>query len=138
VPDDRPSTPPVQGIHHLELTVSDLARAEQWYTSVLGFEKIGGLDKADHSVAMLRSGKLMVGLVGHQATDSSDSFDERRVGLDHAAFEVPTPEDVEAWARHLDEHGVEHSGAKDGALPDSRVVIFRDPDGIQLEFYYAP
>ena len=138
MPDARPSTPPVQGIHHLELTVSDLARAEQWYTSVLGFEKIGGMEKADHSVVMLRGGELMVGLVGHQATSAGDLFDERRVGLDHAAFAVPTPNDVEAWARHLDAHGVEHTEVKDGALPDSRVVIFRDPDGIQLEFYYAP
>ena len=125
-------------IHHLELTVSDLARSEEWYTSVLAFEKVGGLDKADHSVVLLRAGQLMVGLVGHDTTSSSDGFDERRVGLDHAAFAVPKPDDVEAWARHLDEHGVEHTEVKDGALPDSRVVIFRDPDGIQLEFYYAP
>jgi glyoxylase I family protein len=130
-------TPPT-AIHHLELTVRDLSRSEQWYTSVLGFEKVGGLEKADHSVVMLRAGELLVGLVGHQATDSSDGFDERRVGLDHAAFEVPTPEDVEAWAQHLGDQGVEHTEVKDGALPDSRVVIFRDPDGIQLEFYYAP
>jgi glyoxylase I family protein len=125
-------------VHHVELTVTDLDRSEAWYTSVLGFEKIGGMEKSDHSVVMLRAGALMVGLVGHEATAASDSFTERRVGLDHVGFQVPTPDDVEAWAAHLDEHGIEHSEVKDGALEGTRVVIFRDPDNIQLEFYYAP
>lgn len=125
-------------VHHVELTVSDLARSEAWYTDVLGFEKIGGMEKEDHSVVMLRAGALMVGLVGHTATPASDSFTERRVGLDHVGFQVPTADDVEQWARHLDARGVEHTEVKDGALPGTRVVIFRDPDDIQLEFYYAP
>ena len=41
-------------------------------------------------------------------------------------------------AQKLDELGVERTEVKDGALPGSRVVIFRDPDNIQVECYYAP
>jgi catechol 2,3-dioxygenase-like lactoylglutathione lyase family enzyme len=125
-------------VHHLELTVTDLDRSEAWYSSVLGFEKVGGMDASDHSVVLLRAGALLVGLVGHTATPGSDAFDERRIGLDHVGFQVPTPDDVEAWAAHLNAHGIAHSGVKDGALEGTRVVIFRDPDNIQLEFYYAP
>lgn len=130
--------PPITGITHLELTVRDLAVSEPWYTQVLGFERMGELDKEDHSTVMLRAGTLMVGLVQHTATDDSDRFDERRVGLDHAAFGLQTADAVESWAAYLDEQGVEHTGVKDGALPGTRVVIFRDPDNIQLEFYYLP
>ncbi|HSP39616.1 MAG TPA: VOC family protein [Frankiaceae bacterium] len=127
----------ISGIHHLELTVRDLKRSEPWYTRVLGFERMGAMDKDDHSVVMLRAGDLVIGLVQHTRT-GDDSFDERRIGLDHAGFSVSSPEDVERWAARLDELGVERTEVKDGALPDSRVVIFRDPDGIQLECYYAP
>jgi glyoxylase I family protein len=133
-----PTSPTISGIHHLELTVRDLERSEAWYTRVLGFERIGGMDKDDHSVVMLRAGDLMVGLVQHTRTTDGDSFDERRIGLDHAGFSVASPEDVETWAARLDDQGVERTEVKDGALPNSRVVIFRDPDGIQLECYYAP
>jgi hypothetical protein len=53
-------------------------------------------------------------------------------------FRVATPDAVSAWAARLDQHDVAHSGVKDGAMPESKVVIFRDPDNIQLECYYAP
>ena len=128
----------VSGIHHLELTVQDLERSEAWYTRVLGFERMGGMDKDDHSVVIMRAGDLVVGLVQHTRTTDDDSFDERRIGLDHAGFSVTSPEDVELWAARLDDLGVDRTEVKDGALPGSRVVIFRDPDGIQLECYYAP
>jgi catechol 2,3-dioxygenase-like lactoylglutathione lyase family enzyme len=75
--------------------------------------------------------------VGH-GEPPAEPFDEHRTGLDHIGFQVRTPEAVEAWAARLDELGVDHAEVKDGALPGSRVVIFRDPDNIQVECYYAP
>jgi glyoxylase I family protein len=66
---------------------------------------------------------------------ADDSFDERRTGLDHLAFAVADAAAVDAWAEHLDRVGVERSEVKDGALPGSRLVVFRDPDGLQLECY---
>ena len=125
------------GIHHLELTVRDLDRSVAWYTSVLGFEERGRMSQADRTVVMLAAGDLLVGLVGH-GRPPTEEFDEHRTGLDHVGFQVRTPEAVEAWAARLDELGVDHTEVKDGALPGSRVVIFRDPDNIQVECYYAP
>lgn len=136
------------GIHHLELTVSDLGRSVGWYREVLGFEVARRMDKGSIEVVMLRSGALIIALVRHVGAEApgapdapaatADRFDERRLGLDHVGFAVPSPDAVDAWAARLDEHGVARSEVKDGALPGSRLVVFRDPDGIQLECYYAP
>ncbi len=127
--------PTLVGIHHIGLTVRDLARSIEWYATVLGFEEAGRLDKPDHEVAMLRhpSG-LLIGLVQHEGA-GGEAFDERRPGLDHLGLAVATPDDVDAGAARLDELGVPRSEVKDGALPGSRLTVFRDPDGIQLEIY---
>ena len=68
----------------------------------------------------------------------SDLTDEQRPGLDHLGFAVETPEDVDVWAAHLDELGVARSEVKDGSIPGSRLVVFRDPDNIQMEIYTSP
>jgi glyoxylase I family protein len=125
------------GIHHLELTVRDLERSVAWYTSVLGLQELTRADVEDRTVVLFPVGPLLLGLVGHP-NPPTEPFDELRSGMDHVGFRVGTPEAVEAWAARLDEHGIENTGAKDGAMPESRVVIFRDPDNPQLECYYAP
>jgi glyoxylase I family protein len=44
-----------------------------------------------------------------------------------------------AWATWLDELGVEHSGVIDTDKPvPYSVVVFRDPDNIQLELIHQP
>ena len=59
--------------------------------------------------------------------------------LDHISFGVAEHADLDAWASWLDELGIEHSGVidTDNPIPYS-VVVFRDPDNIQLELCYIP
>jgi catechol 2,3-dioxygenase-like lactoylglutathione lyase family enzyme len=45
---------------------------------------------------------------------------------------------VDEWAAHLTAAGVEYSGPKAGGLAGSRLIVFRDPDGVQLECYFSP
>jgi glyoxylase I family protein len=127
--------PTLTGVHHIELTVRDADSSADWYRSVLGFTDSGRLDKEQMSVVMLRhSSGLLLGFAQHK-TGAGDDFDERRTGLDHLAFDVGSHEAVDTWAARLDELGVAHSEVKSGALPGSRLIVFRDPDGIQLECY---
>jgi catechol 2,3-dioxygenase-like lactoylglutathione lyase family enzyme len=64
-------------------------------------------------------------------------FDECRTGLDHISFAVADRASLDAWAGWLDELDVEHSGAIDVDQPmPYSVVVFRDPDNIQLELIY--
>jgi catechol 2,3-dioxygenase-like lactoylglutathione lyase family enzyme len=64
-------------------------------------------------------------------------FDERRTGLDHISFGVADRASLDVWASGLDELGIEHSSVIDAEKPmPYSVVVFRDPDNIQLELIY--
>jgi glyoxylase I family protein len=72
----------------------------------------------------------------HGETAEAGAFDERRVGLDHLAFRVADRDELEDWVKHLDTHGVPHTGIIDTGYGPT--VVFRDPDNMQLEFYVQP
>ena|ERR1700678_254014 len=80
-----------------------------------------------------RSG-LQLCLVDHAG--SPDLFDERQVGLDHLELLVPDRGDLDAWAARLDELGITHSGIKGPSYTSNAMITFRDPDNIQLEFFF--
>jgi catechol 2,3-dioxygenase-like lactoylglutathione lyase family enzyme len=128
-------TPTLTGIHHVTLSVTDGKRSAEWYGRVLGFERaaIVPMETFDRIVLRHPDGLLMTLVTHHER--SGDSFDEHRTGLDHLAFAVADPAAVEAWAAHVDALGVRRSEVKSGALAGSRLFVFRDPDGIQLECY---
>ncbi len=65
-----------------------------------------------------------------------DAFDERRVGLDHLEFLVANRSDLDAWAAQLDELAITHSGVKEPPYTSNAMITFRDPDNIQLEFFW--
>ena len=62
-----------------------------------------------------------------------DRFSENRVGLDHLSFLVDTRQDLERAQQLFSEAGVRHAEIKD--IPDFgiTVMMFWDPDNIQLE-----
>ncbi|MFD9667646.1 VOC family protein [Rhodococcus sp. NPDC059968] len=135
--------PPTTGIHHFSPTVSDVEASDDWYSRVFGLERLPtvaphhGDEEGGYAVLLIdpRTG-FLIGLHHHTAVVAG-SFDERRVGLDHIAWGVPQRSDLDAWAAWLSELGVPHSGVidKDSARPYS-VVVFRDPDNIQLELFH--
>jgi glyoxylase I family protein len=98
-------TPIVAGpIHHLRLTVSDVARSQAFYTEVLGFDFIMDLP----SGVFLSNGAVGLGL-GPSPDPSrapvDDRFDEARVGLDHLSFSVVNRAELERAQQLLDERG---------------------------------
>jgi glyoxylase I family protein len=62
-----------------------------------------------------------------------DAFDEYRVGLDHFAFTVEDRAQLEEWERELASRDITYSPIAE--TPIGSVVVFRDPDNIQLEFW---
>ena len=123
----------VQGVHHFRLTVSDVNRAVRFYTEGLGFKKLMDLNPG----AFLSNGSVGLGIGPHPFPDRAlkgDRFDENRIGLDHLSFAVPTRRALDEAARVLDQHGVAHSEVRDlGEAFGICVLIFRDPDNVQLE-----
>jgi len=124
---------PAKGVHHFRLTVSDVGRAVAFYTEVLGFKKLMDLNPG----AFLSNGQVGLGIGPHPFPERAiraDRFDENRIGLDHMSFAVASRADLEKALRLLDQRGVPHSEIRDlGPAFGIHIVIFRDPDNIQLE-----
>jgi catechol 2,3-dioxygenase-like lactoylglutathione lyase family enzyme len=137
-----PGQIPTGEIHHLRLTVTDVERSREFYTSLLGFEVAVESPPPDDpaaaaavkirfgGVVMIR-GNLIMGL--RPMAPSGDRFDPDRVGLDHLSFSVPSHGDLEQAARLFESRGVTHGGI--ASLPSFGIDVlpFEDPDGVQLE-----
>jgi glyoxylase I family protein len=74
--------------------------------------------------------------LGTHPRSPRDLFDERRTGLDHLSFLVADRAGLEAWQAHLHALGVEHTPIQD--VQYGSVLVFRDPDNIQLELFARP
>jgi len=129
--------PSINGISHLDLTVTDLEASLDWYRELLGTVPLFGAREDDLHLdvryVMEPNSGVILGLRQHDANDGSP-FDERRVGLDHVAFNVESSEEMDAWLSRLDELKIDHSGITVEEPWD--VLVFRDPDNIQLELFY--
>lgn len=131
------------GLHHVRLTVTDLARSRAFYEQVLGFtvaaESPG--DPADPAVredpAQLYGGVvfatngILFGL--RPVAEPSDAFVSTRVGLDHVSFAVADRAALEAAVVALEGHGVEHGEVIELTGFGIAILSFSDPDGVHLE-----
>jgi catechol 2,3-dioxygenase-like lactoylglutathione lyase family enzyme len=137
-----PGQIPTGQIHHLRLTVTDLARSRRFYTSLLGFDVAVESPPPDDpaaaetfkilfgGVVMVR-GDLILGL--RPMAPSSDRFNPDRVGLDHLSFSVASRADLDRAVQLLDEAGVAHGDITSLPSFEIDVLSFEDPDGVQLE-----
>ena len=124
----------VQGYHHVSLSVSDLGKSAEWYRQALGFETDAEIEGDGFRRTRLRAGSgLTLTLTAHEQ-HSGEPFDERRVGVDHIAFNVGSADAVQQLKGRFDELGVVHSDVKQAAS-GSAMITLRDPDNIQLEVF---
>jgi glyoxylase I family protein len=137
-------TQPSPRLHHLAITVTDLDTSIQWYESVFDVHPIldiphpGGVGR----ILAGTDGELMFALHRHDANDGR-LFTETTTGLDHGGLAVPSRRDLELWQEHLEANGVVRADTADKPLtqspiadePYASVLVFRDPDNIQLELF---
>ncbi len=134
------TVPTVTGLHHVGLTVRDIAASEAWYNQVLGlvraFAEPHGTGEG-YAVVMTHPGSgLFLGLDHHPDADRR-TFSELRTGLDHLALQVTSREALDEWITHLDAVGVEHGALFETEEPvPHALVAFRDPDGIPIELFW--
>jgi glyoxylase I family protein len=129
-------------IHHMRLTVTDIARSREFYTQLLGFEVAVESPPPDDpnaaavypvlwgGIVMMR-GNLLLGL--RPVAPAGDRFDEDRVGLDHLSFSVGSRAELDQARVLFDEHGVPHGEIRELASFGIYILPFRDPDNVQLE-----
>ena len=131
------------GLHHLRITVTDLARSRAFYQDVLGFTVVAESpgDPNDPQVrndpaqlfggVVFQTAGLIFGL--RPVADPTDRFDSERVGLDHLSFSVGSLDELSSAAERLRQAGIEHGEVKELTNFNNAILSFSDPDGIHLE-----
>jgi glyoxylase I family protein len=132
----------IDDIHHLGLSVRDVEVSAAWYADVLGFARAGEYSAPDSSrrkVFLRHDGlRARIGLTQHRS-GSAEVFDETRPGLDHLAFSVASRDELDRWAERFSDAGVQYSTpAPANSIGGATVLVFRDPDNIQLELFFDP
>ena len=131
------------GVHHVRLTVTDLARSRRFYRDVLGFEIAAESPGSPEDPAVRNDPDQLYGgvvftvsgvLFGlRPVADPNDRFDSERVGLDHLSFTVASRAQLVDAERRLEEYGVEHGVVKELPAFGIAILSFSDPDGVHLE-----
>jgi glyoxylase I family protein len=124
----------VTGAHHVAFTVRDADRSAAWYSDLLGMRVVLQGDDGLVRFRVLADPESgwIIGVRQYLGREEG-VFDEFRTGLDHFAFGVSSAADLTAWEERLRKAGIPFTPAAE--TPIGSVVVFRDPDNIQLEFW---
>ena len=93
--------PDLPAITHVALTVSDLERSVPWYQRLFGSDPVLDEDTGPFRHVVWLPGSTLVGLHRFPDPTSTEPFDERRVGLDHLAFQCNDRAELEAWEHNI-------------------------------------
>ena len=122
------------GLSHLGLRVTNLARARRFYVDTLGCQVVREIDGA----VLINMYGMLIALYGtDRPSPIDDHFDPFRVGLDHLALAVEDASTLENLQRELDAAGVRNHGVEEDPETHSKYISFYDPDGIAWELYSA-
>ncbi len=132
---------PPRGIHHVDLAVSDVERSLAFYLAVLGLDRDRDTEpypsyRGTEQIVYLRFADDLLGL--RPADGGEHHYYD--VGIEHLAFYVDTPEEVDAAHRRCLDIGarVHFPPEEDKHLPGYYELFVWDPDGIRVEVACAP
>ena len=126
--------PTITGGHHVAFTVRDADRSAKWYEDLLGMQVVSRGDEEEVHFRILAhpDSGWVVGVRQYPGQEEG-AFNEFRTGLDHFAFAVSSRAELEGWEQRLGESDVIFTPIAE--TPIGSVIVFRDPDNIQLEFW---
>lgn len=128
--------PTITGLAHVELSVRDLDRSEQWYNRLLGMQRVWEGRNDAHGVVSRAlyepQSKIVLGLMQHDS-NAGEQFAPQRTGLDHLAFYVNDRDGLRQWEARLAELGIAYTPLHEEPYGGAAVTA-SDPDGIALEF----
>lgn len=128
--------PCTQGLHHLGLTVPDIAETAEFFVGQLNFNVVG--ERPDYPAIFVSDGTTMLTL--WQAADPATAvaFDRHRnVGLHHFALKVANQEALAKLHKRLaalKNIDIEFAPEALGKLPAVHMMC-RIPGGLRVEFF---
>jgi len=136
----------ITGVHHVRLSVTDLARSRAFYEGVLGLtpaiESEG--DPSDPAVredpeqyfggVIYGVGSQLLGL--RPVADADAAFDPAARGLDHVSLQVGSRDDLVRAAAVFAQRGISHGEVIDFPTGMS-ILSVQDPDDINVELVVA-
>lgn len=129
----------INGIAHIQLTVSDFAACQPFYEKLLVFL---GLRPVMQFEGFFYCVGARTGVAISQADEEhrGERFVQRRIGLHHVCFRARERADVDAVHAFLLEIGAKivHPPEDGPWTPGYYSVLFEDPDGIRLEVNHVP
>jgi catechol 2,3-dioxygenase-like lactoylglutathione lyase family enzyme len=134
---------PIRGIQHVDLAVADVDRSLAFYVAVLGPLGL----REQYRVATYRGTEEVVYLAfGAQALGlrpaDGGTYRHYAVGLEHVAFEVETPDEVDgAHERCVAAGGTIQSPPEQHYADDAEgyyAFFAFDPDGVRVEVFCWP
>jgi catechol 2,3-dioxygenase-like lactoylglutathione lyase family enzyme len=120
------------GLSHLGLRVTNLARARHFYVDTLGCQVVR---ETDGGILVNIAGVLVALYETDLYSSNFDRFNPFRVGLDHLALAVENPDILEDLKRDLDAAEVRNNGIEEDPETHDKYISFYDPDGIAWELY---
>ena len=124
-----------RGVHHLGLTVPDLAAARRFFLEALNYQQVG--EVADYPAVFLSDGVTMITLWQAEDAQTAVPFDRKRViGLHHVSLAVENEvalKDLHSRLRSRDDVEIEFAPEPLGNGPTQHMMS-RIPGGIRVEF----
>lgn len=129
----------INGIAHVQLTVSDFEAARAFYGKLLpflGLTPVMDVDGFYYCVGARTGVAVSRALPEHGGL----RFVQHRVGLHHVCFRARERVDVDAAHTFLQEIGatIVHPPEDGPWAPGYYSLLFEDPDGIRLELNHVP
>lgn len=127
-------TPKPTKLGHLVLKVNDVQASAKFYQEVVGL-KVS--DWIDDRMVFLRSSNdhhdlALLQLPAHQV----GKLDNEQTRLEHFSYHVESIDEIKAISKMLQERGVEiDRGIGRHGPGDNTFIVFKDPDGNNVEFY---
>lgn len=129
----------INGIAHIQLTVSDFEACARFYAPLLQLFEMS-LVFDDDQVKYWVGGRTAVAITRCAPEYRDERFVQTRVGLHHVCFRLRSRGDVDQVHALVASLGAKivHPPEEGAWAPGYYSVLFEDPDGIRLEVNHVP
>lgn len=127
-------------VDHPSIACQDLDQLARWYCDAFGMRIVARNDVGRRGMLLgfdetIRGGAMIELTAATQAGPSADTFGRAQPGLRHVAIRV---DDFETAHARLRELNVAFTTEPHEAMGGGRTVLFRDPEGNELQIVQRP